>query len=97
MEDGPICPSFHVPVLGEEVVQHSQCGFQVTVDNVCIENKKYTKLHWGHVTQSWHPLSSSVYHLVPSMVLGEVTPLTHGTLFCALEELPVLLGDRSLP
>lgn len=36
---GPACPSLHVPVLGEEVVQHSQCGFQVTVDNVCVENK----------------------------------------------------------
>lgn len=26
--------SLHVPVLGEEVVEHSQCGLQVTVDNV---------------------------------------------------------------
>lgn len=39
MEDSPVCPSFHVSVLGEEVVQHSQCGFQVTVDNVYIKNK----------------------------------------------------------
>lgn len=39
--NGPGCPSLHVPVLGEEVVQHSQCGFQVTVDNVCVENKTH--------------------------------------------------------
>lgn len=37
---GPVClqreprPSLHIPVLGEEVVQHSQRGLQVTVDDV---------------------------------------------------------------
>lgn len=43
MGAGPVClqreprPSLHIPVLGEEVVQHSQRGLQVTVDDVCRE------------------------------------------------------------
>lgn len=40
--------SLHIPVLGEEVVQHSQRGLQVTVDNVCGETKLISGLHGPH-------------------------------------------------
>jgi hypothetical protein len=32
-------PSLHISILGKEVVQHSQRGLQVTVDNICRENE----------------------------------------------------------
>lgn len=40
--------SLHIPVLGEEVVQHSQRGLQVTVDNVCGETKLISGFHGPH-------------------------------------------------